>query len=85
MKRYRIYTEARSNLPELVEKYFPGFSIFTGTGYWKRKTEYCAVIEIIADNESDRLMSELADEILSRNEQECVLVTADLTDVHNVM
>lgn len=35
---YRIYTETRDNLPELVARYFDGATLISALGLWQAKT-----------------------------------------------
>jgi hypothetical protein len=85
VKRYRIYTKASENLQELASDFFNGFSIFYGTEYYKGTPEECAIIEVIADDHSERLIFDLANVIKMENEQDSVMVTVELTDASLVL
>ena len=72
MTLYRIYTENRPNLAELVSAKFDSFTIFQGTGYWKGQAEQSAVIEILSNARAKA--ENLARTIRNLNSQESVLV-----------
>jgi len=77
--RVRIYTEHKENLGELTGRFFTGFTIFQGTGYYKGVREGAAVIEIIIDTKNDDVMRvlHLANLIAMRNHQKEVIVTTE--------
>ncbi len=75
---YRIYTEdtdVRSELHDLVDKYFDGYTIFTGVGVFRGKREQGLVIEIVDEYLVKGLVLRLAAEIKKLGKQESVLVT----------
>jgi len=43
---YRIITESHRLVPDIVSRYFEGFTILRGEGFWRGKPESCMVIEI---------------------------------------
>ena len=85
MTLYRIYTENRSNLPELVSAKFESFTITPTIGYWKGKGESSAVIDILADAHDHAKVKNLARDIQRANEQESVLIVeTEVTDAVSV-
>lgn len=81
---YRIHTEDRDNLPELMARYFGSFTLLRGTGYWDNTQEQAAVIEILAEPCDRWKVMAAADTIREVNRQESVYVTSSdvmLTDV----
>lgn len=73
MTLYRLYTEDKGNLAQLVTRYFEGFTILKGTGYWKGTAEPSAIIEVLtSDAESVRSLATL---IRRYNTQETVYIT----------
>ncbi len=73
---YRIFTE-NINSEEthtLVSKYFDGFSISYGSGYWEGNAESSIVIETIGDYTDKSKVLKLAGEIKKLNGQQVVLV-----------
>lgn len=77
MTRYRIYTERKPNIGKLTSKYFAGFTIYNGTGYWKGKREQCAVIEIIENELLETTLNVLVADLKKTNNQEAVYVTSE--------
>ena len=74
---FRILTEDINELKtaktiELVSKFFNGFTLIKGIGYWQGKPENCLIFEIQTDNKKDVLW--LANQIKLQNNQESVLV-----------
>lgn len=76
MTLYRIYTETKPNLGEIVSRTFEGFTILKGTGYWKGQSEESSVIEIMlpVDAFEQRKVRDVARTIQSENKQQAVLV-----------
>lgn len=75
---YRLYTERRDNLPEIVARFFPGFTLFDAVGFWDNVHEDTTIIEII-DLDGPEVMDhihELADTIRTANGQHAVLITS---------
>jgi len=73
---YRIYTEHKDveKVAKIVGRYFKGFTLLNGIGYWQGVPEQSLVIEIIG-TESDATKVELvAYEIKKANTQEAVLI-----------
>ncbi len=73
---YRIYTEdkRRFELVNLISKHFDGFTQFHGIGYWKGKTKFSLIFEIIGVYANKSKVLKLAAEIKVLNKQESVLV-----------
>lgn len=72
MTLYRLFTQDSPNLPELVSRLFPGFSILSSLGYWKGVSESSVCIEILTDDADS--ISILATDIKVANQQESILV-----------
>lgn len=72
---YRIFTEDKKqkNIEVIVNKYFPGFSIYKGHGFWRCQKEKSLVIEIITDD-TDAKINKIAKEIKAKNKQQAVLI-----------
>lgn len=71
---YRICTE-NTNYDEILKiiyGYFDGFTVLTGTGYWKGGKEHCLIIEITTDNVN--AIEKVAYAIKKANKQESVLI-----------
>src|SRR5260370_15225232 len=64
---YRIYTEDRQNLSEIVGRYFGGFTILAADGVYEGVNESSAVVEIIATRETLQTIVHLAGDIKHRN------------------
>lgn len=75
---YRLHTEDmnRPLIEKLVAASFNGFTILSGTGYWKGSSEATLVIEIIGDQHDGLPVRRLAEQIRQANDQDAVLVTA---------
>jgi hypothetical protein len=71
---YRIHTEdkARPTIYKLAGKRFDGFTVTTGTGYYKGVEESTLILEIITSDSASIYL--LAEEIRKANGQESVLV-----------
>lgn len=71
---FRILTARRNKreVAAIVARFFDGFTLLEGIGYWKRQPELALVIEI----ETDELESVVraAVEIKGHNEQNAVLI-----------
>lgn len=77
--KYNLYTKEKENLGDLTNKYFDGFTIFYGIGYWQNVKEKSAIIEIIGDkdyNTEIKIIS-LAYDIKLINDQKEVLITRE--------
>ncbi|SRR6266404_6147951 len=72
---YRIYTEHRENLTTIVSRYFTGFTVFSGIGYYEGVAESATVIEVVASRDALQTIVHLAGDIKHRNAQSSVLVT----------
>jgi len=74
---YRIFTEDvkenHETLTELITKFYEGFTILKGQGYWRLQPENSLVIEIVTIDE-DAKVKKLAAAIRDANDKECVLV-----------
>ena len=79
--RYRIYTEHVNlhQIQSIVDKYFKGYSMFTGMGVWDREHERCLVIEIVSDKSKEDVIV-ICRKINRINHQKCCLVTAEKID-----
>src|ERR1041384_2179185 len=74
MTLYRICTEDKPNLADLVSARFEAFTIFHGVGYWRGVAEKSATIEIALPAGNAKKVKELAETICVANSQEAVLV-----------
>lgn len=74
MKKYALYTEHKSNLPTLTNKYFKGFSIYRGLGYWQGAQEKSTQIVVFGNNSDLKNLKRLAYDIKKVNKQEAVLL-----------
>lgn len=72
---YRLYTEEKLNLPELVGSMFAGATIFATTGLWQFGLEHTCVIEIIDTPFARQRVLDLAQVIRQMNNQTAVLYT----------
>lgn len=72
---YRIHTEHKPGLAEIVADYFDCFALWGGVGYWNGVAEPAACIEILADLEDREQIDMLAHQIRVLNRQEAVYVT----------
>ena len=72
---YRIFTEDinQGEIEKIVSKYFPGFTLVKGEGFWRLQKENSLIIEIVTED-TDELINQLASEIKSLNSQEGVLI-----------
>lgn len=57
---------------DLVAKFFDGFTVLNGQGYWQGKPEDCIIFEIETDKKD--LVLWLANQIKMQNNQQSVLV-----------
>jgi hypothetical protein len=71
---YRIATEHKDNLPDIVARYFESFYLTTGVGYWKGQAEVGATIEVIGTDKDRATIGRLAHVIRLENDQEAVYV-----------
>lgn len=72
---YRIITEDKNSneIEKIVNKFYPGFTLIKGKGYWRLQKEKTLIIEIITDSE-DTKINRIAKEIKKANSQEAVLI-----------
>ena len=77
MTRYRIYTEDLKDTERLVRKYFNGFTVFKGIGYWKGSQERNLTIEILTPYQELDKIRLLVNDIKKTNHQEAVLFTSE--------
>lgn len=80
MTIFRIYTETKDNLIELVRKFFDNATLIPAKGLYDRNIEETTIIEIIEfDNHwyhNSRIKTiNLAEKIKEINNQQCVLYT----------
>ena len=73
-KLHRILTQDinRPGILTATNKYFNGYTIRPGIGYWEGQAEDSLTIEVITDNTPD--VMKLAKDIKSINKQDAVLV-----------
>ena len=73
----RIITENNPLLPDIVSRYFEGFTMYNARGFWKGKPESSMIIEIDTEgseyNPLARINS-IVDDIKTKCNQESVLV-----------
>jgi len=74
---FKVYTEGFANVPEIVSRYFDGFTIIDAKGYWKGKAESAVVIDLVTKDEPK--VRRLVQAILQENDQEAVLVVQSHT------
>ena len=72
---YRLYTETRDNLVELVSRYFDGATLLHGIGIWQGNHEDATIVEVIATSADLQRIVNLAGDIKHVNAQSSVLVT----------
>lgn len=72
MRAYHIHTEWKRNLGKVASRYFPGFTLSKGAGYWQGQREASATIEVLTDKPSK--VNALARAIKLVNKQQAVLV-----------
>ena len=72
---YRIFTENKNQeeLEKLATKYFEGFTIVKGEGFWRLQKENSLIIEIVTEEPKARI-NKLAQDIKKINKQEAVLI-----------
>ncbi len=68
---YRLLTEERENLPDIVGRYVDGFTLSTGLGMWKDKLERSAKIDLDAPIATVR---QIAEAIKRDNGQDAVMI-----------
>jgi len=75
-KLYRIFTEHKNSdkIVEIVNKYFEGYTLLNGIGYWQGVPEQSLVIEIIGTEKDAARVELVAYEIKKANVQEAVLI-----------
>lgn len=74
---YRIYTEDnnRCKVEAIVAKYFEGFTVVSGTGFWKLQREQVIIIDILGDSaKCFNKVNSICEEIKTLNNQEAVMV-----------
>lgn len=72
---YRLYTEDKLNLLDLIARYFDGATVINAIGIWQRSTELSKVIEIVGTLADLQNIVHLAGDIRHVNGQSSVLVT----------
>ncbi len=72
---YRIFTENQNEveIEKIVNKFYPGFTVVKGEGFWRMQKEDSLIIEIVTQDE-DTKINTVAQEIKELNKQEAVLV-----------
>lgn len=84
--KYELYTESRLNLDALANKYFEGFTILHGLGYWKGEQEQTSCIVVTRWKNCSKVMADisikrLVADIKRENNQEVVLVVRSNVNV----
>lgn len=72
---YRLYTEDKVGLVQLISRYFAGASILDAIGVWQGGTELARIIEIVGVRADLQRIVDLAGDIKVANHQTSVLVT----------
>ena len=81
---YRLYTEDKGNVAQLVAPYFDSCTVLTATGYWRGIAEPSVVVEILGTAQDSEKVARLAEHIRVTNAQESVLVTMQPVSVVDV-
>ena len=81
---YRLYTEDKPGLVDLVKRYVPGATLFYGIGLYDGHVEAARVIEIVGTLADLQSIVHLAGDIRVTNAQTSVLVTWARVSVLNV-
>lgn len=87
---YRIYTEDvnRPKIEKIIGRFFEGFTLITGRGFWKGKAEDSLIIEIFATSNDCPNVREridvICEEINTSNKQECCMVVTSNVDVRYI-
>lgn len=83
MTLYRLYTERKPGLADLVSSFFPrGFTLYDAIGYRQGRPELSAVIEIITDDPAQILAC--AQSIARAYGQQSVFVARQSIDFDDV-
>ena len=69
---YHLHTQDCADLPDLVRRYFPDFTLTHATGYWQDSSEPAAVIKVVSEDRAK--VFKLAADIREINRQSAVLV-----------
>ena len=79
---FRLYTENKNKpgIEKIVSKFFKGFTLIHGRGYWEGNREESLIIEIVGDIRDQSAIEKLAKEIKRENKQESVLLQKALID-----
>ena len=77
---YKLYTENKNIelVEDLVGRYFDGFTIRQGAGYYKGLKEGSLTIEVMGNEEDGVKVKRLAAKIRDANDQDCVLMTKEV-------
>lgn len=77
MKMYRIYTENknRSQIEQLVNNHFSGFTVYAAIGYWEEEKEKSLIIEVLGNEEDYNEIKTVCANIRDYNLQQSVLLT----------
>jgi hypothetical protein len=81
--RYRIYTESKDNIADLVSKFFDNFTLYHGTGYYKGISENSVTIEIILPLQDTENIDKLCNYIRIMNSQELVFCTVENVQIYS--
>ena len=83
---YRILTEDknRGDILEFINRFFEGYTVLEGTGYWRGQAETCLIIEIITSyHHHDKIMA-IAEWIQKHNNQDSVAITTQNIEIKTV-
>ncbi len=71
---FRLVTENKNydRTIKLVQRFFTGFTILKGIGFWNRQKEDCLIIEVSGATKKDIMF--LAEQIKLQNNQEAVMI-----------
>lgn len=74
---FRIYVEnvEFQESIDLVAEIFPGFSLYTGFGYWQGKSESTVTFEIVTDESARKDVEILSHKLRKLNRQDVVFIT----------
>ena len=72
---YRIFTENKNQegIEEIVNKYYPGYTIIKSEGYSRLQKENSLIIEIVTEDDNAKI-DKIAKDLKEANKQESVLV-----------
>lgn len=74
---YRIYTEDKDNLTDILDRYLKCYTVLSGMGCFNGKHEKCVVVEVSSEGNDYNLAARIkatVSDIKSEMNQETVLV-----------